>query len=98
MEGYSEFAEGIQHDQVIKLLVAVEINPAIAINDADPVSLMHAEIFRGSCDHSGIDLDDVDLQVRHRAAEVGRDDAGTEADHQNSLDRLRVKEAHRYCL
>src|SRR5262249_59413930 len=78
MERYAELAIGIEQHEVIKVLVAVEVDAAVAFDEMYLVGFEEAEIFAPGSDDSRIELDDIDLHSRHGAAEIGRDRATAE--------------------
>src|SRR6516165_2873271 len=96
MERHAELAIGVEQDEVIKILVAIEIDAAVAFDEMHLVGLEETKISVPSGDDSWIELDDIDLHLRHGAGEIGRNRAAAETDHQNAPDVLRVEQRRRH--
>ena len=64
VERHVAAVEGVDQDQVVGLLVAVEEDAAVAFEIAHARRFLHAEILLRRRDHAGIDLDGVDLRRR----------------------------------
>jgi hypothetical protein len=73
-----------------------EVDATVALDEMHLIDLEEAKISASSADHPRIELDDVDLHTRHGAAEIGRDRASAEPDHENASDFLRIERRRRH--
>ena len=90
--------EGIDQNEVVRLFVPVEIDAPVALQIAHARRVKDAEIFFRRGEHTRIDLNSVDSDFRHEAAEIGRHRAATKPEHQHALDLRRVGQCRHHHL
>src|SRR5207244_10326920 len=73
MKWHEAAAIGIEQDEVVEALVAIEKDAAVAVEIAHPLGLAQAEILLGDVDYPPVDLDHVNCDIRHGAPEIGGD-------------------------
>ena len=67
VERRAELAKGIEQDEVVKRIVARELDPGVALDDAKAIRLSYPEVLLGDRDDAGLQFDDIDLGIWHGA-------------------------------